>query len=67
MAAKQAPQTISRDFTFTAEAELNAQVAAFAAAHERDTGLRLAMDAKRPLGAGKARVTFRVVAGKGRR
>jgi hypothetical protein len=66
MAAKQPPQTISRDFTYSTDADLNGQIAAFSAEHQRSAGQRLAMDARRPLGAGKVRVTFRVVAGKGR-
>jgi hypothetical protein len=53
--------TVARDFTFASEADLDAQVAAFAAAHADEHGERLAMDAKRPLGAGRVRVTFRVV------
>lgn len=67
MADKRARQTIERDFTFATEADLNAQIAAFSAGHARDAGVRLAMDARRPLGGGKVRVTFRVVAGKGGR
>lgn len=58
--------TVGQDFAFTSDADLNAQIAAFAAAHEAAHRDRLAVDAKRPLGANKVRVTFRVVPAKGR-
>lgn len=53
--------TVSHDFVFTSDAELNGQIAAFQAEHARTQGQRLAMDARRALGAGKVRITFRVV------
>ena len=58
--------TVGRDFTFTTDADLNQQISAFAAAHEAQHRDRLAVDAKRPLGPGKVRVTFRLVPAKGR-
>ncbi|MEZ4447963.1 MAG: hypothetical protein R3B09_00705 [Nannocystaceae bacterium] len=64
MPKKPPKTTVDHVFTFTTDADLDAQVAAFRAAHEASAGVRLAMDAKRPLGAGKARVTFRVVGGR---
>jgi hypothetical protein len=62
--------TIQQTFVFASDADLNAQIAAFAADHEKRHGNRLAMDARFELGAGKARITFRLVpprSGKGRR
>lgn len=56
--------TLSRDFTYEKEADLNAQIAAFRAEHEAQAGERLAMDARRPLGPNKVRITFRIVAGR---
>ena len=53
--------TLNHDFTFTTDADLNAQIAAFAAAHEAARDERLAMDARRSLGPNKVRVTFRIV------
>ena len=52
---------LSQDFGFQTEAELNAQIAAFAAAHEKAHSQILAMDGRRSLGPGKVRVTFRVL------
>jgi len=52
---------LNQDFAFLKEEDLNAQIAAFAAAHEASNHQILAMDARRPLGAGKVRVTFRVL------
>lgn len=60
-------ETLSRDFNYASEAELNAAIAAFRSEHEAKTKQRLAMDSRMSLGAAKARVTFRVVAGKGGR
>ena len=42
------------------DADLNTQIAAFAAAHEAAHDELLAMDGRRSLGPGKVRVTFRV-------
>ena len=53
--------TLNQDFTFTTDADLNAQIAAFAATHEATHDERLAMDARRSLGPNKVRVTFRIV------
>jgi hypothetical protein len=62
--------TLHHDFAFASDADLNAQIAAFAREYEAKNGDRLAMDARMDLGAGKVRVTFRLVpakSGKGRR
>lgn len=56
--------TIHHDFEFATDADLNAQISAFQAAHEAAHRERLAMDARRPLGARKVRVTFRIVPAK---
>lgn len=56
--------TLNHDFAYATDADLNAQIAAFAAAHAAASDERLAMDARRSLGPGKVRVTFRIVAGK---
>ena len=61
MAKKAAKVTLQRDFTFQSDADLNTQIAAFAAAHEAAQGQRLAMDARMSLGANRVRVTFRLV------
>ena len=59
--------TLDRDFAFTSDGDLGVQIAAFTAEHERSTGQRLAMDARRTLGPTKVRVTFRVVEARGGR
>jgi hypothetical protein len=59
--------TLHQDFAFESEADLDGKVRAFRAAHEAEHGQLLAMDAKRSLGPGKVRVTFRVVEKKGKR
>lgn len=56
--------TLQQDFRCQSEAELNAQIAAFAATHEATHHQILAMDGRRSLGPGKVRVTFRVIAKK---
>ena len=61
MPKKAEPETLNRDFQFATDRELDAQIAAFRVEHERSEGQRLAMHARRSLGAGKVRVTFRVV------
>ncbi|HEY0137654.1 MAG TPA: hypothetical protein VGB85_26395 [Nannocystis sp.] len=70
MAKKPEKITLNHDFAFASDADLNAQIAAFTAAHEAEhrasTGERLAMDARRSLGPSKVRVTFRIVPGKKR-
>lgn len=53
--------TLSHDFAFESESDLAGKVSAFRAEHEATQGQILAMDAKRSLGPGKVRVTFRVV------
>ncbi len=62
--------TLNHDFAFASDAELDAQIAAFRAAHEAENAQILAMDARRSLGPGKVRITFRVIEkrrpGKGR-
>lgn len=67
MASKPAKITRSQDFSYGTDAELNAQIAAFTAAHEAEHREILAMDAKRSLGPGKAHITFRVVAKPGKK
>lgn len=67
MARKPEKVTLSHDFAYQSDAELNAQIAAFAAAHEAANSEILAMDAKRSLGPNKARVTFRVLPKKSKR
>ncbi len=59
--------TLNHDFTYASESELADKLSAFRAEHEATHQQNLAMDAKRSLGPGKVRVTFRVVAGKPRR
>ena len=61
MAKKTEKLTLNHDFGFVTDADLNAQIAAFAAAHEAANNQILAMDGRRSLGPGKARVTFRVL------
>lgn len=58
--------TLSHDFAFEKDADLDAKVTAFRAAHEAEHHQILAMDAKRPLGPGKVRVTFRVIEKQGK-
>jgi len=53
-------ERLSHDFNAASEAELEAQIAAFKTAYTAEHGRLLAMDARRSLGAGKVRVTFRV-------
>ena len=70
MSKRDSQPTVGRDFVIADEADLNAQIAAFRAEHEAEHGQRLAMDARRPLGANKVRITFRIVdapAGRGKR
>lgn len=63
--AKQAAK-LDHVFAFGSEADLDAQIQAFKRVHESAQGERLAVDGKRSLGAGKVRITFRVVAQKRR-
>ncbi len=65
MPSKPPKVTLDHDFAFATDAELDEQIAAFRAAHEATHGQRLAMDARRSLGPGKVRVTFRLVVAKG--
>lgn len=53
--------TLHHDFAFTSDADLDAQIAAFAAAHAAANPERLAVDAKRSLGPTRVRVTFKLV------
>ena len=53
--------TLTHDFQFGSDADLNAAIATFVAEHARTHKQRLAMDSRRSLGAGKVRITFRVV------
>ncbi len=61
MAKKTAPQTLDHDFAFANDRELDEKIAAFRTEHEQAAGERLAMHARRSLGAGKVRITFRIV------
>lgn len=61
MPKKPEPTRIHHDFVFEKDAELDAKIAAFRAAHEAAHEQILAMDARRSLGAGKVRITFRVI------
>lgn len=53
--------THNHDFAYTSDPDLDAQIAAFQAEHEATHDHRLAMDARRTLGPGKVRITFRRV------
>lgn len=66
MGKKDEKVTISQDFAFSSDADLSAQIAAFQTKQQETQALRLAMDARRSLGPGKVRVTFRVVSNKRR-
>jgi methionine-rich copper-binding protein CopC len=66
MGKKDEKVTISQDFAFNSDADLSAQIAAFQTKQQETQALRLAMDARRSLGPGKVRVTFRVVSNKRR-
>jgi hypothetical protein len=59
--------TIHHDFAYASEAELGQKVDEFRRAHEAEHHQILAMDAKRSLGPGKVRVTFRVIDKKAKR
>lgn len=61
MAKKTEVTTLHHDFQCANETDLNAQIAAFAATHEKAHNQILAMDARRSLGPGKVRVSFRVL------
>ena len=50
-----------RVFAFQTDTDLDAQIDAFKQQHEAETGERLAVHSKRPLGPGKVQMTFRVV------
>ena len=51
---------ISHDFVSASDADLSAQIAAFQARHRDEHGQFLAMDARRSLGPGRDRITFRI-------
>lgn len=60
--AKQPPKrTVDHVFAFTSEADLDAQIQAFKRTHAAEHGEELALDSKRQLGPGKARLSFRVI------
>lgn len=61
MAKKSEKVLLNHDFAFEKEAELSALIAAFSAEHEATHHQILAMDARRSLGPGKVRVTFRII------
>ena len=60
-----AATTVSHDFTFATDADLNAQITAFQKGHAAKHDELLAMDSRRSLGVGKARITVRVRPSKG--
>ena len=66
MGKKAEKRTMHQDFAFATDAELNTHIARFAAAHEAAYHEILAMDARRPLGPNKVRVTFRILDKKGK-
>jgi len=51
---------ISQDFTSASDADLSAQISAFQSRYREEHGQLLAMDARRSLGPGRDRITFRV-------
>ena len=59
--AKPRQQLVEQVFTFANEAELDARIKTFKAEYEAAHGNFLALDQKRPLGPGKAKLSFRVV------
>jgi len=61
VAKKAEPQTLHHDFEFANDRELDEKIAAFRDQYEQEHGQRLAMHARRSLGASKARITFRLV------
>ena len=67
MAKATEPTLLKHDFTFTSDADLNAQIAAHRSAQQAEHGQLLAMHARQSLGATRVRITFRVVEKKGGR
>ena len=61
MAKQREPVLVQSVFSFTSDTELNELITDYCAEHERAHGRVLAMHARRPLGAGKVMITFRVV------
>jgi hypothetical protein len=61
MPSSREPVLLHHVFAFTGDADLNAQIAAHRAQHERAHGQILAMHGRRSLGPGKVQITFRVV------
>ena len=59
--AKPRQQLVEQVFTFANEAELDAQIKTFKAEYEAVHSNFLALDQKRPLGPGKAKLSFRIV------
>jgi hypothetical protein len=59
---KAPPQTFDHVFEFGSDRELDDRIAEFRRTHEQEQGERIAMHARRPLGANKVRITFRIVA-----
>lgn len=51
---------VHQDFTSSNDADLNRQIGAFQEAYHAEHGQLLAMDARRSLGPGRDRVSFRV-------
>ncbi len=67
MAKATEPILLKHDFTFTSDADLNAQIAVHRSARQAEDGQILAMHARQSLGATKVRITFRVVERRGGR
>ncbi len=58
---KDEDQLVHRDFVYADDRALDAMITAFRSEHEQRHGERLAMHARRELGRGKVRISFRVV------
>jgi hypothetical protein len=67
MGQKAQPRTFDRVFEFANDRDLDERIAEFRQAHEREQHERIAMHARRSLGAHKVRITFRVVESPGGR
>ena len=65
--ARQGKQLVEQVFTFVSETDLDARIRAFKAEYEANHGDFLALDQKRPLGPGKAKLTFRILEKPGKR
>lgn len=65
--ARQGKQLVEVVLTFASETDLDVRIRAFQAEYEANHGDFLALDQKRPLGPGKAKLTFRIVKKPGKR